>query len=110
MPVSTVEGHEGKFIIGRLGDKNVICMKGRLHHYEGYHTQQVTAPVRLMGLLGVQYLVVTNAAGGINKNFKAGEFHTNVSVTNLYGCTAEPVSSYTRWELIICRIMQYNLH
>ncbi|KAI6661725.1 Purine nucleoside phosphorylase [Oopsacas minuta] len=73
MPVSTVEGHEGKFVIGSLGGMDVICMKGRVHHYEGYHSQQLTAPIRLMSRLGVKYLVVTNAAGGVNKSFSPGD-------------------------------------
>ena len=84
MPVSTVAGHEGMFVIGRLGGKTVICMKGRVHHYEGYHSQQLTAPIRLMSLLGVQFLVITNAAGGINKSYNAGEIPMYLVRTNLW--------------------------
>jgi len=68
-PVSTVEGHEGKLIFGKLGNKVVVCMKGRFHAYEGYPFWKVTLPVRVMKLLGVEVLIVTNAAGGINPDY-----------------------------------------
>lgn len=71
-PVSTVSGHEGKYIIGRLYDKQIIAMKGRVHFYEGYPIEKVVMPIRLMKLAGVETLIVTNAAGGINKSFKPG--------------------------------------
>ncbi len=72
-PVSTVEGHSGKLIFGELGGKNVVAMQGRFHFYEGYSMQQVTFPVRVMKLLGIQKLFVSNAAGGVNSNFEIGE-------------------------------------
>lgn len=71
-PVSTVSGHEGKYIIGRLYDKQIIAMKGRVHFYEGYPIEKVVMPIRLMKLAGAETLIVTNAAGGINKSFKPG--------------------------------------
>lgn len=72
-PVSTVEGHEGKLIFGRLGDKYVIAMKGRFHYYEGYSMKQVTFPVRVFGALSVRTLYVSNAAGGTNSDYDAGD-------------------------------------
>ncbi len=72
-PVSTVEGHSGKLIFGELGGKNVIAMQGRFHYYEGYTMQQVTFPVRVMKLLGVKNLFVSNASGGVNPNFEIGD-------------------------------------
>lgn len=73
-PVSTVPGHAGKFIFGYLGDVPVVCMKGRVHFYEGYDITDVVLPIRLMGLLGAKVLFLTNASGGINLNFSAGDF------------------------------------
>ncbi len=72
-PVSTVEGHSGKLIFGQLGGKNVVAMQGRFHYYEGYPMAQVTFPVRVMNLLGVKTLIVSNAAGGLNPDFKQGD-------------------------------------
>lgn len=72
-PVSTVEGHSGKLIFGKLGGKNVIAMQGRFHYYEGYGMKEVTFPVRVMKLLGVKYLFVSNAAGGLNPSFNVGD-------------------------------------
>ncbi|KXG43343.1 purine-nucleoside phosphorylase [Tepidibacillus infernus] len=72
-PVSTVEGHKGQLVIGKLAGKSVIAMQGRFHFYEGYSMQEVTFPVRVMKELGVQKLLVTNAAGGINLSFKPGD-------------------------------------
>ncbi len=72
-PVSTVEGHSGKLIFGELGGKNVVAMQGRFHYYEGYTLQQVTFPVRVMKLIGVKNLFVSNASGGVNPNFKIGD-------------------------------------
>lgn len=72
-PVSTVEGHSGKLIIGKLGNKNVVAMQGRFHYYEGYHMSEVTFPVRVMHFLGVKTLIVSNAAGGLNPSFKQGD-------------------------------------
>ena len=71
-PVSTVQGHSGKFIFGYDGDKKIVCMKGRVHMYEGYEPSDVVMPIRLMGLLGAKILFLTNAAGGINESFHPG--------------------------------------
>lgn len=68
-PVSTVEGHDGKLIIGQLGGKSILAMKGRFHYYEGYTMQEVTFPIRVMYELGIRTLFVSNAAGGANKDF-----------------------------------------
>ena|ERR1035437_2005811 len=86
-PVSTVEGHSGKLIFGELGGKNVVAMQGRFHFYEGYSMQQVTFPVRVMKLLGIKNLFVSNAAGGVNENFEIGELmiindHINMFPSN----------------------------
>ena len=73
-PVSTVEGHQGQFIFGYVGDVPVVCMQGRVHYYEGYSMEDVVLPIRLMGLMGAKVLLLTNAAGGINPDYKAGDF------------------------------------
>lgn len=72
-PVSTVEGHKGRLIFGELGGKKVWVMAGRFHYYEGYTAQQVSYPVRVLRLLGVQTLLLSNAAGGVNADFKVGD-------------------------------------
>lgn len=72
-PVSTVPGHAGKFIFGYVGEVPIVCMKGRVHYYEGYPVSDVVLPARLMKLLGAQTLFLTNASGGMNKNFHAGD-------------------------------------
>ena len=72
-PVSTAVGHKGNFIIGRLGGKTVIAMQGRFHYYEGYPMDLVTIGVRTMAVLGVQFLFVSNAAGGANPDFRVGD-------------------------------------
>ncbi len=69
---STVSGHKGQFVAGVLGGRNVICMQGRFHYYEGYSLRKVTFPVRVAKLLGVNSLIVTNAAGGVNESFEEG--------------------------------------
>ena len=73
-PVSTVAGHDGRFIFGYIGEVPVVLMKGRVHYYEGYTMQDVVMPIRLMGLLGAEILFLTNASGGVNKAFSAGDF------------------------------------
>ncbi len=73
-PVSTVPGHAGKFIFGYVGEVPVVCMKGRVHYYEGYDISDVVLPTRLMRLMGAEILFLTNASGGINKSFHAGDF------------------------------------
>lgn len=72
-PLSTVEGHSGKLIFGKLGKKDVLAMQGRFHFYEGYDMKQVTFPVRVMKELGVKTLFVSNAAGGMNPTFSVGD-------------------------------------
>ncbi len=72
-PVSTVPGHAGKFIFGYLEETPVVCMKGRVHYYEGYPVTDVVLPTRLMKLLGAEFLFLTNAAGGVNTSFHAGD-------------------------------------
>jgi purine-nucleoside phosphorylase len=72
-PVSTVEGHSGKLIVGKLGGKPIVAMQGRFHYYEGYDMKQVTYPVRVMQFLGFEYLFVSNAAGGMNASFRIGD-------------------------------------
>ena len=71
-PVSTVPGHAGKFIFGYLGDVPIVCMKGRVHYYEGYTIDQVVLPARLMHAMGAEILFLTNAAGGIKHTYHAG--------------------------------------
>ncbi len=73
-PVSTVPGHAGKFIFGYVGDVPVVCMKGRVHYYEGYPISDVVLPARLMKMMGAEILFLTNASGGINPSFGAGDF------------------------------------
>ena len=72
-PVSTATGHKGNFIAGELGGKFVVAMQGRFHYYEGYPMELVTLPIRVMKVLGIQYLFVSNAAGGVNFDFKVGD-------------------------------------
>jgi len=72
-PISTVEGHSGKLIIGTLGGKRILAMQGRFHFYEGYSMKEVTFPVRVFQALGVKYLFVSNAAGGMNPSFDIGD-------------------------------------
>lgn len=71
-PVSTVEGHKGALVFGTIGDKKVVAMQGRFHYYEGYDMEQVTFPVRVMKYLGVEKLIVSNASGGVNPDYKVG--------------------------------------
>ena len=72
-PVSTVEGHSGKLIFGKLGGKDILAMQGRFHFYEGYSMKEVTFPVRVMYELGIETLFVSNASGGMNPEFKIGD-------------------------------------
>ena len=72
-PVSTVEGHAGCLIFGKLGGKDILAMKGRFHYYEGYNMQEVTFPIRVMYELGIEMLFVSNASGGMNPEFKIGD-------------------------------------
>jgi purine-nucleoside phosphorylase len=86
-PVSTVEGHSGKLLLGELSGKKVVAMAGRFHFYEGYTAEQVTYPIRVMKFLGIQYLLVSNAAGGVNPGFKVGDLmlitdHISLAIVN----------------------------
>ena len=83
-PVSTVEGHSGNLIFGTLGGKRVMAMQGRFHYYEGYDMKQVTFPVRVMKALGVETLFVSNAAGGMNKEFRVGDVMVITDHINLF--------------------------
>lgn len=73
-PVSTVPGHQGRFVFGYVKDIPVVVMQGRVHYYEGYPMSDVVLPIRLMGLLGAKVLFLTNAVGGVNQSFTAGDF------------------------------------
>ena len=89
-PVSTVEGHEGKLISGFLGKSRVLVMQGRFHYYEGYTMEEVTFPIRVMKFLGIETLVVSNAAGGMNPEFEIGDImiindHINTMPNPLIG-------------------------
>ena len=83
-PLSTVEGHSGKLIFGKLGGKDILAMQGRFHFYEGYSMQQVTFPVRVMRELGIKTLFVSNAAGGMNPNFEIGDLMIITDHINLF--------------------------
>jgi purine-nucleoside phosphorylase len=72
-PRSTVHGHSGQLVIGKLEGKLVVCQQGRAHFYEGYTPQQITFPIRVMHFLGVKTLILTNAAGGVNSTYRAGD-------------------------------------
>ncbi|WP_368504621.1 purine-nucleoside phosphorylase [Alkalihalophilus sp. As8PL] len=84
-PVSTVEGHAGQLVIGTLHGKDVVAMQGRFHYYEGYTMQEVTFPVRVMKQIGVELMVVTNACGGMNKNFAPGDLMIITDQLNMTG-------------------------
>ena len=110
-PVSTVEGHSGKLIFGKLGNKDIIAMQGRFHYYEGYSMQEVTFPVRVMKELGIKTLFVSNASGGTNPAFEIGDLmiitdHINyfpehpLRGKNLYGDRFPDMSEAYSKELI----------
>ena len=89
-PVSTVEGHSGRLIFGKLGGKQVVAMQGRFHFYEGYTMERVTFPVRVMKLLGIKNLIVSNASGGVNPDYEVGDLmilsdHINLIPNPLIG-------------------------
>ena len=86
-PCSTVPGHAGKWIVGKIGSVPVLCIQGRVHYYEGYSLEQVTYPVHLIAGLGIKIFIVTNAAGGLNPDFLPGDFmlitdHINMGLNN----------------------------
>jgi purine-nucleoside phosphorylase len=84
-PVSTVIGHEGRLVVGRLEGQTVMAMQGRVHYYEGYSMAEVTLPIRVMQRLGVEILIVTNAAGAVNPDFEPGKVMLIVDHLNLLG-------------------------
>lgn len=86
-PISTVESHKGQLIFGEVHEKKVLAMQGRFHYYEGYNMRQITLPVRVMKMLGVKYLLISNAAGNMNLKWKKGELmmindHINLQPDN----------------------------
>jgi purine-nucleoside phosphorylase len=86
-PVSTVEGHQGRLIFGKLNGKNIVAMQGRFHYYEGYSMQEIAFPVRVLKMLGIKLLVLSNASGGVNPDFEIGDMmiitdHINLLPTN----------------------------
>ena len=84
-PVSTVKGHEGKLIFGKLGSKNVVAMQGRFHYYEGYTMKEVAFPIRVMKFLGIKLLILSNAAGGVNPDYEIGDLMIIKDHINLMG-------------------------
>lgn len=83
-PVSTVEGHSGRLIFGKLGNKNVIAMQGRFHFYEGYSMQEVTFPIRVFKFLGIKRLFISNASGGMNPSFDVGDIMVITDHINMF--------------------------
>ena len=89
-PVSTVEGHAGKLIYGDFGGKKIVAMNGRFHYYEGYTPEQIALPIRVLKFLGIRYLFLSNAAGGVNPTFQIGDImiitdHINLMPNPLIG-------------------------
>jgi purine-nucleoside phosphorylase len=84
-PVSTVEGHKGNLIFGKLAGRNIVAMQGRFHFYEGYSMQEITLPVRVLKFLGIKCLFVSNASGGMNPSFKVGDLMIINDHINLFG-------------------------
>ncbi|MEW5719630.1 MAG: purine-nucleoside phosphorylase [Chloroflexota bacterium] len=86
-PIPTVEGHSGALVIGELSGKTVLALRGRVHYYEGHSMQRVTLPIRVMRALGIGTVIVTNAAGGVNEKFHAGDLMLLTDHINLVGMT-----------------------
>lgn len=84
-PLSTVQGHSGNLVLGKLGNKEVVAMQGRFHYYEGYSLKEVTFPVRVMKKLGADTIIISNAAGGMNRFFKRGDLMLITDHINLFG-------------------------
>lgn len=97
-PLSTVEGHAGKLIFGDFGNKKIVAMKGRFHYYEGYTPEQIILPIRVMKYLGIRYLFLSNAAGGVNPMFQIGDImiitdHINLIPNPLIGGNDERIGA-----------------
>jgi purine-nucleoside phosphorylase len=95
-PAATVEGHDGKLIYGELGGKKVVAMKGRFHYYEGHSSEKVALPVRVLKYLGIEYLFLSNAAGGVDPSFRIGDImvitdHINLLPNPLIGLNDERI-------------------
>jgi purine-nucleoside phosphorylase len=88
-PVSSVQGHSGRLVVGKLAGRSVLVMQGRVHYYEGYSMSQVTLPIRMMKVLGSSVVILTNAAGGINRSFKAGDVMLITDHVNLIGMAGQ---------------------
>ncbi len=84
-PVSTVQSHSGNLVLGKLGNKEVVAMQGRFHYYEGYSLKEVTFPVRVMQKMGADIIIISNAAGGMNRFFKRGDLMLITDHINLFG-------------------------
>ena len=84
-PISTVQGHGGNLVLGKLENKEVVAMQGRFHYYEGYNLKEVTFPVRVMRKLGADVIIISNAAGGMNRFFKRGDLMLITDHINLFG-------------------------
>jgi purine-nucleoside phosphorylase len=84
-PVSTIPGHQGRLVLGYLEGRPVAVMQGRTHYYEGYSIHQVTLPIRVLRLLGVETLILTNASGGLNQSFRSGDLMLIVDHINMVG-------------------------
>jgi purine-nucleoside phosphorylase len=84
-PVSTVQGHQGEMIFGKVKDKTIVALKGRFHYYEGYSMQQVTFPIRVLQALGIKHLFLSNASGGTNSDFEVGDMMIIEDHINLTG-------------------------
>ncbi|MDY7037253.1 MAG: purine-nucleoside phosphorylase, partial [Thermodesulfobacteriota bacterium] len=84
-PSSTIKGHKGTLVFGRLADKSILAMEGRFHIYEGYTPQEITFPIRVMSRLGVNYLFISSAAGGLNPQFEPSDLMLVTDHINLSG-------------------------
>ncbi|KTG34494.1 hypothetical protein cypCar_00005187 [Cyprinus carpio] len=103
-PHSTVQGHKGQLVFGELNGKQCVCMQGRFHFYEGYNIATVTYPVRVFFLLGIETLIVTNAAGGLNPKFKVGDIMLIKDHINMPGFAGQnPLCMSTVPEVVVAR-------